>query len=362
LSNGEGCPVAVEVFAGNTADPKTVAGQVQKLRERFQLERIILVGDRGTLTQKRIEEDLREHEGLQWITALRTPQIQSLVAQGAIQMSFFDEQDLAEITHADYPGERLIVCRNPLLAGERARKRRELIAAAEKKLKELEAATKRQRQPVRGVDKISYLVGRALAASKVEKYFRWTATDTELNWQRNPERIERDAALDGIYVLRTNVASEQLDREQTVLAYKRLATVERAFRSLKSVDLNVRPIHHRLPERVRAHVFLAMLAYYVEWHMRQALGPVLFDDEEHGAPRSSPVAPAVRSERAQTKALRKRTEENWPVQSFQDWLKDLATIVKNTIQPHLKSLASFEVITRPTAPQQHALQLLDVSL
>jgi len=362
LSNGEGCPVAVEVFAGNTADPKTVAGQVQKLRERFQLERIILVGDRGTLTQKRIEEDLREHEGLQWITALRTPQIQSLVAQGAIQMSFFDEQDLAEITHADYPGERLIVCRNPLLAGERARKRRELIAAAEKKLKELEAATKRQRQPVRGVDKISYLVGRALAASKVEKYFRWTATDTELNWQRNPERIERDAALDGIYVLRTNVASEQLDREQTVLAYKRLSTVERAFRSLKSVDLNVRPIHHRLPERVRAHVFLAMLAYYVEWHMRQALGPVLFDDEEHGAPRSSPVAPAVRSERAQTKALRKRTEENWPVQSFQDWLKDLATIVKNTIQPHLKSLASFEVITRPTAPQQHALQLLDVSL
>ena len=362
LSNGEGCPVAVEVFAGNTADPKTVAAQVQKLRERFQLERIILVGDRGTLTQKRIEEDLREHEGLQWITALRAPQIQSLVAQGAIQMSFFDEQDLAEITHPDYPGERLIVCRNPLLATERARKRRELIEAAEKKLKEIETATKRKRQPVHGVDKISYLVGRALAASKVEKYFRWTITDTELNWQRNPERIERDAALDGIYVLRTNVATEQLDREQTVLAYKRLATVERAFRSLKSVDLNVRPIHHRLPERVRAHVFLAMLAYYVEWHMRQALASVLFDDEEHGAPRCSPVAPAVRSERAQAKALRKRTEENWPVQSFQDWLKDLATIVKNTIQPHLKSLPSFEVTTRPTSAQQHALQLLDVSV
>ena len=362
LSNGEGCPVAVEVFAGNTADPKTVAAQVQKLRERFQLERIILVGDRGTLTQKRIEEDLREHEGLQWITALRAPQIQSLVAQGAIQMSFFDEQDLAEITHPDFPGERLIVCRNPLLAAERARKRRELMEAAEKKLQELEAATKRQRQPVRGVDKISYLVGRALAGSKVEKYFHWTVTDTELNWQRNPERIERDAALDGIYVLRTNVTTGQLDREQTVLAYKRLATVERAFRALKSVDLNVRPIHHRLPERVRAHVFLAMLAYYVEWHMRQALAPVLFDDEEHGGPRSSPVAPAVRSEKAQAKALRKRTEENWPVQSFQDWLKDLATIVKNTIQPHLKSLPSFEVVTRPTAAQQHALQLLDISV
>jgi len=257
------------------AYPKTVATQVKKLRERFQLERIILVGDRGMLTQKRIEEDLQDHEGLQWVTALRAPQIQALMAQGAIQMSLFDEQNLAEITHPDYPGERLIVCRNPLLASERARKRKELIEAAEKKLKEIEAATKCHRQPVRGADKISYLVGKALATSKVEKYFRWTATDTGLNWEHNPERIGRDAALDGIYVLRTNVTVEQLDREQTVLAYKRLATVERAFRSLKSVDLNVRPIHHRLPERVRAHVFLVMLAYYVEWHMRQALAPVL---------------------------------------------------------------------------------------
>lgn len=362
LSNGEGCPVAVEVFAGNKADPKTVAAQVKKLRERFQLARIILVGDQGMLTQKRIEEDLREHEGLRWVTALRTPQIQALLAQGAIQMSLFDEQDLAEITHTDYPGERLIVCRNPLLATERARKRKELIEAAEKKLQEIEAATQRLRQPVRGAGKISYQVGKALATSKVEKYFRWTATDTELSWERNAERIERDAALDGIYVLRTNVTVEQLDRQQTVLAYKRLATVERAFRSLKSVDLNLRPIHHRLPDRVRTHVFLAMLAYYVEWHMRQALAPVLFDDEEHGETRSSPVAPAVRSEKAQAKALRKRTEENWPVQSFQDWLRDLATIVKNTIQPHLKSLPSFEVITRPTPTQQHALQLLALSL
>jgi len=235
-------------------------------------------------------------------------------------------------------------------------------AVAEKKLKEIEAATQRQRQPVRGAGRISYLVGKALATSKVEKYFRWTATDTALKWERNPDRIERDAALDGIYVLRTNVSVEQLDREQTVLAYKRLATVERAFRSLKSVDLNVRPIHHRLPNRVRAHVFLAMLAYYVEWHMRQTLAPVLFDDEEHGETRSSPVAPAVRSEKARAKALRKHTEENWPVQSFQDWLRDLATIVKSTIQPHLKSLPSFEVITRPTPAQQHALQLLAVSL
>ncbi|HVH87539.1 MAG TPA: IS1634 family transposase, partial [Terriglobales bacterium] len=351
LSNSQGCPVAVEVFEGNTADPKTVATQVKKLCQRFHLERIILVGDRGMLTQKRIEEDLKGHAGLEWISALRAPQIQALMVQGAIQMSLFDEQDLAEITHADYPGERLIVCRNPLLAVERARKRRELIAAAEKKLQEIEAATQRSRQPLREASKISFLIGKALATSKVEKYFRWSTTDTELKWERNLERMERDAALDGIYVLRTNVSVERLDSQQTVLAYKRLATVERAFRSLKSVDLNVRPIHHRLPDRVRAHVFLAMLAYYVECHMRQALAPVLFDDEQHGGPRSSPVAPAVRSETAQRKALRKRTQENWPVQSFQDWLKDLATIVKNTLQPQLKSLPAFEVITRPTPAQ-----------
>ncbi len=362
LSNGEGCPVAVEVFAGNTGDPKTVASQVKKLRERFQLQRIILVGDRGMLTEKRIEQDLREHEGLQWITALRAPQIQSLVAEGAIQMSLFDEQDLAEISHPDYAGERLIVCRNPLLAGERARKRRELIEVAEKKLQQIEAASKRARQPVRSTEKISYLVGKALASSKVEKYFRWTITETGFNWERNPERIERDAALDGIYVLRTNVRSEQLDREQTVLAYKQLARLERAFRSVKSVDLNVRPIHHRLPDRVRAHIFLVMLAYYVEWHLRQALASVLFDDEQHGGPRSSAVAPAVRSETAQAKAVHKRTRENWPVQSFQDWLKDLATIVRDTIQPRLKSLPAFQVITRPTPTQQHALQLLTISL
>jgi len=362
LSNSEGCPVAVEVFEGNTGDPKTVATQVNKLRERFHLERVILVGDRGMLTQKRIEEDLRVHEGLEWVSALRAPQIQKLAAAGAIQMSLFDEQDLAEVNHPDYPGERLIVCRNPLLAAERARKRNELIEAAEKKLSEMEAATQRQRQPVRGVEKISYLVGRALATSKVEKYFRWKATTAKLQWERDTERINRDAALDGIYVLRTNVPVERLHRDETVLAYKRLAAVERAFRSLKSVDLHVRPIHHRLPDRVRAHVLIAMLAYYVEWHMRRALAPILFDDERHGGPRPNVVAPAVRSDRAQSKALHKRTAEDWPVQSFHDCLQDLATIVKNSIQPKLKSLPPFEVITRPTASQHHALQLLGVAL
>lgn len=362
LSSAEGCPVAVEVFEGNTSDPKTVATQVAKLRQRFHLERIILVGDRGMLTQKRIEEDLRPHEGLEWITALRAPQIQKLAREGIVQMSLFDERDLAEIRHPDYPDERLIVCRNPLLAAERVRKRGELIEAAEKKLREIEAATKRKRQPIRSPEKISYLVGKALATSKVEKYFRFEITPQGLHWEHDPERIQRDTALDGIYVLRTSVPEQHLASEQTVLAYKRLAAVERAFRSLKSVDLNVRPIYHRLPERVRAHVFSAMLSYYVEWHMRQALAPVLFDDEQRGGQRSSPVAPAVRSPEARSKARNKRTADGHPVQSFQDWLKDLATIVKNRIQPHLQSLPAFEITTRPTTSQKYALDLLSAHL
>jgi transposase len=362
LSSADGCPVAVEVFEGNTGDPKTVATQVEKLRQRFRLERVILVGDRGMLTEKRIEQDLRPHEGLQWITALRAPQIQKLAADGAVQMSLFDERDLAEVQHPDYPGERLILCRNPLLADERQRKRGELIEAAEKKLRDIEAATKRKRQPIRSAEKISYLVGKALGTCKVEKYFLWEITPQGLRWHRNRERIERDAALDGIYVLRTSVSEQFLDRDQAVLAYKRLANVERAFRSLKSVDLKVRPIYHRAPQRVRAHVLLAMLSFYVEWHMRQALAPVLFDDEQHGDVRQSPVAPAVRSPEARQKARRKRTADSWPVQSFQDWLKDLATIVRNRIQPRLRSLPNFQMTTRPTPSQQYALELLSVKL
>ena len=363
LSAADGCPVAVEVFEGNTADPKTVASQVAKLRQRFHLERIILVGDRGMLTEKRIEEDLRPHAGVEWVTALRAPQIQKLVSQGAVQLSFFDEQDLAEVSqHPDYPGERLIFCRNPLLAAERKRKRDELLAAAEKKLREIEAATKRKRQPLRGAEKISYRVGKALAATKVAKYFRWDIQRQVLRWERDEERIQRDAAWDGIYVLRTSVSEQLLDTEQTVLAYKRLASVERAFRSLKSVDLNVRPIYHRMPDRVRAHVFVAMLSYYVEWHMRQALAPVLFDDEQRGDYRPSPVAPARPSPEARAKAQSQRTENNWPVQSFQDWLKDLATIIKNRIEPNLRALPPFEMTTRPTPPQKYALGLLGAKL
>ena len=363
LSSPEGCPVAVEVFEGNTSDPKTVPAQVAKLRQRFHLERIILVGDRGMLTQTRIEQDLRPQPGLEWITALRAPQIQTLAAAGAVQLSLFDERDLVEVSeHPEFPGERLIVCRNPLLAVERERKRQELIAAAEKKLGQIQAATQRQRYPVRSPERISYLVGKALAASKVAKYFRWAITPQGMQWERDEARIQKDAALDGIYVLRTSVPAQVLDSEQAVLAYKRLAVVERAFRCLKSVDLNVRPIYHRVPDRVRAHIFVTMLAYYVEWHMRQALAPLLFDDEQRGDQRSSPVAPAKRSPEARAKAHRRRTEDNWPVQSFQDWLKDLATITKNRIEPRLSSLPAFDMTTRPTPCQQYALDLLRAEL
>jgi transposase len=306
LSSAEGCPVAVEACEGNTGDPKTVAAQVAKLRQRWHLERIVLVGDRGMLTQKRIEAELRPHPGLEWITALRTPQIQKLAAAGRVQFSLFDQRALAEVTHPDYPGQRLIVCRTPLLAAERARKRRELMEVAEKKLKEIEAAPTRKRPPIRSAEKISCRVGKALAAAKVEKYFRWQITPEGLGWERHAERLQRDLALEGIYVLRTSVPQPRLDSNQTVLAYKRLATVERAFRSLKSVDLEVRPMHHRLPDRVRAHVLLAMLSYYVERHLRQARAAVRFDDEQHGEPRPSPAAPAVRSATATAKASRTR--------------------------------------------------------
>lgn len=291
------------------------------------------------------------------MSALHASQIQKLVAQDALQMPLFDQQDLAEIEHPDYPGERLIVCRNPLLAAERVRKRGELIAAAEKKLSEIASATRRKRQPLRGEDKIGYLIGKALASSKVGKYFRWHVFTDGLHWERDQCRIDADTALDGIYVLRTNVPAGQLDRDQTVLAYKRLAQVERAFRSLKSVDLHVRPIHHRLEKRVRAHILIAMLAYYVEWHMRRALAPVLFDDEQRGAPRRSPVSPARRSARALSKACTQRSEDKRTIQSFSDWMRDLATIVKNRIQPKLATLLAFGITTRPTASQQHVLDL-----
>ena len=364
MTNAEGCPVAVEVFEGNTGDPKTVASQVQKLRERFNLKRLVLVGDRGMLTEARIREDLRPAGGIDWITALRAPAIRKLVEGGALQLSLFDEKDLAEITSPDYPGERLIVCKNPLLAEERARKREDLLVSTEAELEKVAAATVRAKNPLRGKDAIALRVGKVLGRFKVGKHFRLQITEQQFRYERNQARITQEAALDGIYVIRTSVRQESLGAEDAVRSYKRLSNVERAFRSLKSVDLHVRPIRHRLADRVRCHVLLCMLAYYVEWHMRRAPAPMLFDDEDRAAAkrqRASVVAPAQRSPRALRKAHSKRTDEGVPVQSYQTLLKDLATVVKNRIQPRGTKALSFDKITTPTPIQQKYFDLLGVS-
>jgi hypothetical protein len=364
LCDPEGRPVAVEVFDGNTGDPTTLAPQIEKLRQRFGIERVVLVGDRGMLTSARIREELRPVEGLSWISALRGPAIAKLVEQGAIELSLFDERDLAEITSPDYPGERLMVCRNPLLAEERARKRNELLAATEKDLAKIAAATARERRPLRGAAAIGVRVGRVANRYKVAKHFEITITENSFSYARKEQQIRDEAALDGLYVIRTDVPAEQMSAEQTVRNYKSLSLVERAFRSLKTIDLNVRPIHHRKAERVRAHVLLCMLAYYVEWHMRQALAPLIFDDHERTAAqalRPSIVAPARRSPAALSKAATLRTEDGFTVQSFRDLLAQLGTIVHNQMRRHDgPEDETFPMITRPNPHQRRALDLLGV--
>jgi transposase len=365
LTNAQGCPVAVEVFAGNTADPKTVAAQVDKLRQRFGLSDVVLVGDRGMITSARIREDLPASHGIQWISALRANQIRKLAAGGQLQMSLFDKTDLAEIAHPDFPGERLIACFNPLLAEERSRKRPALLAATEQQLEKIVAATQRPRRPLRGKQNIALRVGKILNRYKMGKHFQWRIEENSFHYERKTASIEREEKLDGIYVIRTSVNKEALSPQQVVASYKSLSGVERAFRSLKTVDLRVRPIHHRLPDRVRAHILLCMLAYYVEWHMRQRLAPLLFDDDnkpQAHAARTSIVAPAQRSAAAKRKALTKQTGEGLKVHSFQTLLGDLATIVKNRIQPKDKGIAAFDMLTQPTMIQQRAFDLLGVTL
>ena len=307
LCTAEGCPVAVEVFEGSTADPMTVASQVVKIRERFGLQQVVLVGDRGMLTATRIREDLAGVDGLRWITTLRAPTIRKLVNAGAVTPSFFDERDLAEITSDEFPGERLIVCRNPLLAAERHRKRQELLAATEKDLEAIAAATRRENKPLRGAAAIGVRVGKVINRYKMAKHFVTDITDDTFTFRRHEEKVAAEKQLDGIYIVRSNVEPEQFDAAQTVRAYKDLSKVERAFRCFKSVDLKVRPLHHRRADRVRAHVLLCMLAYYVEWHMRRSLAPLLFDDHDPVAAeqqRTSMVAPARRSPAALAKARR----------------------------------------------------------
>jgi transposase len=361
LTAPEGCPVAVEVFEGNTGDPTTVAPQVNKLQQRFGLKQVILVGDRGMLTSARIREDLKTQEGLQWISALKPVQIQQLVAGGALQLSLFDQHDLAEIRHPSYQGERLIACRNPLLAEERKRKRKELLDATEKQLNKIVAATQRTKKPLRGRREIGLAVGRVLGRYKMGKHFRLFIEEDGFRCERKQDNIEREAALDGIYVIRTSVPAETLGSEKVVERYKGLSDVERAFRSMKSVDLKIRPIYHYLADRVRAHVFLCMLAYYVEWHMRQALAPMLFDDDDVQAAeeaRKNIVSPAGRSPKAKRKDALKRTSDGVPVHSFQTLLKDLATLTMNEVRVEEQTM---QMLATPTPVQVRALQLLQVS-
>jgi transposase len=364
MCDSRGCPVAVQVFKGNTSDPKTLKSQMDKLRVRFALQRVILVGDRGMITAARIEQDLKPAGIADWITALRAPSIRQLISSGAIQMSLFDQRDLAEITHEDYPDERLIVCHNPLLDQERKRKRQELLRATEKELDKIVLATRRRRQPLQGKDQIGLRVGKVLGRYKMAKHFNLTISATSFDYQPDEARIAAEEQLDGLYVIRTTVPADEMDSHEVVRGYKSLSAVERAFRSMKTVDLKVRPIHHRLPNRVRAHVLLCMLAYYVEWHMRQALAPILFDDEDQAAAeaqRSSVVAKAQRSPSAQRKAQRKRTEDDLPVHSFQTLLKDLATLTKNHLYFDSKQTTT-SMLAEPTQLQARAFELLGVPL
>ena len=362
LTARDGTPVAIEVFAGNTGDPRTVASQVQKVRERFGITHVCLVGDRGMLTRARLRDDVVP-AGLEYLTALRAPEIKSLVKQGAIQLSLFDETDLFEIAHPDYQGERLVCCKNPLLAEERGRKRQSLLLATEAELDKVMAAVRRERRPLRGADKIALRVGRVLNRFKMAKHFDLEITDDSLRYVRKAQQIAAEAALDGIYVLRTSVDGEALDTPGVVSSYKALASVERAFRAFNT-DLDIRPIRHRTEERVRAHVFLRMLSYYVTFHMERALAPMLFrDDDKESAEtaRPSPVAPARRSASALAKAAAKRTTEHEPVHSFKSLLADLATVAANRIQPTDAGVPGFTLITTPTPIQRRALELLGVS-
>jgi len=365
LTDAEGCPVAVEVFEGNTGDPTTLAPQVHKLQQRFGFERVVVVGDRGMITDARIREDLRPND-LDWITALRAPALKKLVESGAIQLSLFDEKDLAEVTDSEnYPDERLIVCKNPLLAQQRARKREELLEATEKELDKIVRATERTNRPLRGSDKIGQRVGKVQGRFKVAKHFHFEIGEESFQYRRNETSIAQEAALDGLYVLRTTVAKAELEAEQVVESYKGLSRVERSFRSLKTVDLKVRPIFHRRPSRVRAHVFLCMLAYYVQYHMRRRLAPLLFDDEDREgaeALRSSPVAPAQRSASARAKAATKKTTDGFPVHSFQGLLEALGTLCKNRVRPQIPNAYTFDLLTEPTPFQQRAFDLLGVPI
>jgi transposase len=363
LCTPEGCPVAVEVFEGNLGDPSTLVVQVRKLRTRFRLKRIVLVGDRGMITEARIDADLKP-AGFDWITALRAPAIKALAAEGGpLQLSLFDERDMAEIVSDDYPGERLVVCRNPELAADRTRKRDELLEATEKALVKIRAMTEKKRNPLRGADKIALKVGAVIDRRHMAKHFDLAITETGLAWSRKAEAIAAEAALDGVYVIRSSLPGEGFPAAAVVLAYKGLSNAERGFRDIKSGDLDVRPIHHRRAHRVRAHVFLCMLAYYVIWHMKRDLAPMLFKDDDPAAAaaqRSSPVAKAKVSPAARQKAITRRAKDGQPVHSFRTLLQDLANLTRNSVR--FGDARPTTILSRPTQTQNRAFDLLGLKI
>jgi len=362
LSAPGGCPVAVQAYPGNTADPNTVPDQVAKLKERFGLERVVLVGDRGLLTQVQIEH-LKRHRGLGWVSALKAPQLRALVEQEALQLSLFDEQNLAELVSAEYPGERLVACYNPLLAEERSRKREELLAATEAGLERVaREAARRTRKPFAAAE-LGRKVGRVLGRHKMGKHFDWEVHDGRLRYQRNAERVEAETRLDGVYVLRTSEPAARLSAKDTVRTYKGLSDVERWFRTLKGLEVRVRPIRHREERRVRAHLFVCLLAGYVEWHLRRALAPLLFEDETLDEARRTrdPVAPAKPTPRAREKKARRRTDDGLALHSLDTLLAELATRCRNTCRVLSDPTApAFSLLTEPTQTQRHAAQLIEM--
>jgi len=360
LADAQGRPVAVDVYPGNTADPKTVPDQVEKLRGRFELDRVVLVGDRGMLTQARID-DLRRYPNLGWISALRAPGVRQLVEQGDLQLSLFDKRNLGEIYSDLYPGERLVVCHNPLLAEDRRRTREELLSATELKLTGIVSEVARRTLKPLGADEIGLKVGKVLGARKMGKHFLLDIGDSHFKFERDVEKIEAEAQLDGFYIIRTSEADTALSAPDTVRVYKSLGQVEQAFRCIKSVDLRIRPIRHRTEAHVRAHVFLSVLAYYVDWHMRQSLAPALFEDEELAVGRwdRDPVAKAESSPSVREKKRNQTTPEGWPVHSFASLLADLATRCRNVCRTGKgKNTLHFEQLTEPTPFQEYVFGLL----
>jgi hypothetical protein len=354
LCDKPGRPIAVEVFSGEVHDDKTLPAQIGKLKQRFGSGRVVVVCDRGIVTNANLDL-LRETDDAGWITALKAPQIQKLVKDGDLQPSLFDQINLAEISSEDYPGERLVVCRNPLVAADRARKREELLEATERGLREISERV--QRGTLRGADQIGLAVGPALKAYRVKKHFEVKITDATFTYNRKTDQVQAEAALDGIYVLRTSVPDTELDSGEIVRSYKQLKHVEDAFRTFKSPELQIRPIHHRLEDRVRAHVFLCMLAYYLTWHLRQAWAPLLFKDERPPL-QADPVAKASRSPSAQHKAHTKHTTTGERAHSYKTLLAELATLTRNTIRlPNTP--ASFHKLAQPTPLQARALDLAE---